>query len=57
MMTKPPEPTRCPNCGTVAAEWICHICKRIKRDPDEAVGIASCAVGIVFLGLIAGGLA
>lgn len=23
-------PTKCPHCGTVAAEWHCHICKRDK---------------------------
>ena len=29
-----PRPTRCRHCGTVAAEFICHICKRSKlEDP------------------------
>ena len=27
---KPPQ-TRCDQCGTVAAEFICHICKADKR--------------------------
>jgi transcription initiation factor TFIIIB Brf1 subunit/transcription initiation factor TFIIB len=26
-----PTPTRCPKCGTVAAEWICHLCKTVKE--------------------------
>jgi len=26
-----PAPTRCPDCGTLAAEIVCHICKRDKR--------------------------
>lgn len=58
MTTLPqPEPTRCPHCGTTAAEWICHICKRVKADPDRAVGIAALVVGCIYLALTAGGFA
>lgn len=55
--SRPPAPTRCPHCGVVAAEWICHVCKKIKHDPDRAVGIASCVVGCIYLALTAGGFA
>ncbi len=30
-----PEPTRCPACGTVAAEFVCHLCK-LPRDRADA---------------------
>ncbi|HSQ02656.1 MAG TPA: hypothetical protein VLN59_01400 [Burkholderiales bacterium] len=29
----PPRPTRCPHCGTVAAEYVCHTCKKQRNDP------------------------
>jgi len=31
-----PTPTRCPQCGTLAAEIVCHICKRDKRPEPDA---------------------
>ena len=33
-------PTKCPHCGTVAAEWHCHICKRdkINAAPQAEIG-------------------
>lgn len=38
-----PIATKCPKCGTVAAEWICHICKAVKPHAgDTAVGIVAC---------------
>lgn len=57
MSQRPPEPTRCTYCGTVAAEWICHICKRVKHDPEGIVGIAALIVGCIYLALTAGGFA
>lgn len=56
-MSNQPAPTRCPHCGTVAAEWICHICKMVKRDPDTTVGICSLLVSVPFLFLMAIGAA
>lgn len=58
---RPPEATKCQNCGTVAAEWICHICKQVKHQPyhagDACVGIASCFIAIGYCALTALGLA
>lgn len=58
MTPRQPEPTKCPYCGTLAAEWVCHICKRVKAHAgDHAVGVSASIVGVLFIALIAGGLA
>lgn len=50
-MSQPQPPaTRCPYCGTTAAEWICHICKREKPHAgDRAVGIVSCLLSFALV--------
>lgn len=56
-----PIPTACKNCGMVAAETVCHICKVSKVDwlkphpGDRAVGITT-AFAFVFIAAILGGV-
>lgn len=44
-----PEPTRCPKCGTLAAETVCHICGWDKIVGDRLVGYASVAIAVTCL--------
>lgn len=55
-----PKPTRCPKCGNVAAEIVCHLCKTPKPEwfrlhPGDTLNvIASVAVlACVISGVIA----
>jgi hypothetical protein len=50
-----PIATKCPKCGTVAAEWICHLCKTVKHDPDAAVGKASLLIALIVVPMMIGG--
>lgn len=47
-----PAATRCPQCGTLAAEWICHVCKFVKH-PHPGDRIAFLASMPVVVGVIA----
>jgi hypothetical protein len=40
-----PAPTRCPDCWTLAAEIVCHVCKLDKRPgrPSPQPDISTCS--------------
>ena len=46
-MTTPPTPTRCAQCGTVASETLCHVCKTPRYLPTLTAAVIVIGFGLM----------